>query len=520
MSQPLRLVPQAAQPIEFSCPLCLSTHAAYVFGNPQFRIYQCGGCALTFSKRRGLAATEIGSGIAEAGRKPARSEGQHTNLAAALKATTFSGPVLVIAESANSIIPLVQRGGTAIGRIVGHDDFGPADWGGTFNGAIVSETLMQVSDPQAALRKIRRHLTEQAPLILSMPLLDGTQARLMGRNWHEWQSSNLWYFTRETLSLFLLSAGFEHVWFQAERRRYSLDNLVERSELGKESLWLGAAKTLHLMSPRNVRSREFPLPSGTSIVTAHAKSKRPENVVSIIVPVYNEATTFQVMMDALLAKQLPGMRKEIVIVESNSTDGSREIVQRYAGYPDVRIVLQAKPQGKGNAVREGLKVATGDILMIQDADLEYDLDDYDGLLMPIVSWQSMFILGSRHQGGWKMRKFNDAPLTAAMFNLGHWFFKSLINFLLRTRMSDPFTMFKVFRRDALFGLELVCNRFDLDIELVMKLVRKGYVPVELPVNYVARSFAEGKKVSVSKDGLTWVWTILKLRFSAIGTGRA
>ena len=110
------------------------------------------------------------------------------------------------------------------------------------------------------------------------------------------------------------------------------------------------------------------------------------------------------------------------------------------------------------------------------------------------------------------------PLTAAVFNLGHWIFKSVINLALNSRMTDPFTMFKVFRRDALFGIDFVCNRFDFDIELVMKLVRKGYVPLELPVNYVARSFAEGKKVSITRDGLTWLWTILKLRLSPIGRG--
>lgn len=130
----------------------------------------------------------------------------------------------------------------------------------------------------------------------------------------------------------------------------------------------------------------------------------------------------------------------------------------------------------------------------------------------------MFLLGSRHEGGWKIRKFNDAPFTAAMFNFGHWFFKSIINLVLHTEMSDPFTMFKLFRRDALFGVDLVCNRFNLDIELVIKLVRKGYVPIELPVNYNARSFADGKKVSISRDGLTWLWTILKYRFAPLGPG--
>ena len=128
----------------------------------------------------------------------------------------------------------------------------------------------------------------------------------------------------------------------------------------------------------------------------------------------------------------------------------------------------------------------------------------------------MFVLGSRHHGDWKMRRFNDQPIAGAILNSGHAFFRSLINIALRTSIADPFTMFKVFRRDALYGLEFTCNRFDFDIELLMKLVRKGYVPLELPVNYVSRSFAEGKKVSVTRDASTWIWTILKARFSSIG----
>jgi hypothetical protein len=345
-----------------------------------------------------------------------------------------------------------------------------------------------------------------------VPLLDGRQARLMGRNWHEWQAANLWYFTRETLNLLLLSADFEHVWFRSERRRYSLDTLSERMDANDEAAsWQSAVEGLRRLLPGRLRRSTFPLPSGTAAVTATAAPLRAERVVSIIVPVFNEAATFQAMMDALVAKQLPGMRKEIIVVESNSTDGSRELVQLYTSHPDVQVVLQQKPRGKGNAVREGLARATGDIIMIQDADLEYDLDDYDGLLAPLLASQSMFILGSRHQGGWKMRKFTDAPLTAAIFNFGHWFFKTAMNLALNTRMSDPFTMFKVVRRDALYGLDFTCDRFDFDNELVIKLVRKGYVPVELPVNYASRSFAEGKKVSFFRDGMTWLWTIAKMR---------
>jgi hypothetical protein len=350
-----------------------------------------------------------------------------------------------------------------------------------------------------------------------MPLLDGYQARLMGQTWHEWQTWNRWYFSRETLNLVLLSAGFENIWFKTEPRRYSLDSLVGRMHgAAVDALWLRSVRAVQRISPQKLGKMKFPLPSGRIVVAATSASPKSESVVSIVIPVFNESATFTAMMEGLVAKTLPGVRKEIIVVESNSTDGSRDLVRAYERHPDVKVIWQPAPRGKGNAVREGLKAASGDIVMIQDADLEYDLDDYDGLLAPLLAWQTMFVLGSRHEGGWKIRKFNDAPFTAAVFNFGHWFFKSLINLVLGTEMTDPFTMFKLFRRDALFGIELVCNRFDLDIELVIKLVRKGYVPIELPVNYNARSFAQGKKVSFSRDGLTWVWTILKQRFVPLG----
>ena len=520
MSRPLRLVQQAAQPIDFACPLCGSAHAAYIFGTGQFRIFRCGGCALTFSKQPARSSDPLAPAVSPT--EPTyRSEDDHTRLLAAVDAAAVKGPVLLIAQPEDSLIVLLEQRGLTVNRLASEEDFGPAELGKTCAAAVISDALMRVPDPRAALAKVRKYLAPGAPVFLSVPLLDGRQARLMGRNWHEWQPANRWYFTRETLNLLLLCAGFEHVWFDIERRSYSLERVSQRMRANVEAApWAERVQRLNRALPPRLRQRAFRLPAGTGIVSAVAGTQRPECVVSIVVPVFNEATTFKTMMDALLAKQLPDMRKEVIIVESNSTDGSRELVQSYADHPEVRVLLQPRPRGKGHAVREGLNIATGDIVMIQDADLEYDLDDYDGLLAPLVAWQSMFILGSRHQGGWKMRKFEDAPLAAAILNFGHSFFRTAMNLALNTKMTDPFTMFKVFRRDAIFGIDFVCNRFDFDIELVMKLVRKGYIPVELPVNYASRSFAEGKKVSFTRDALTWLWTIARMRLSPIGRGPA
>jgi glycosyltransferase involved in cell wall biosynthesis len=235
--------------------------------------------------------------------------------------------------------------------------------------------------------------------------------------------------------------------------------------------------------------------------------------LTVIVPVFNEGPTARETLDALLAKQITGVQLEIIIVESNSTDGSREIVLGYQADPRVKLILEDTPRGKGHAVRAGLACATGDIILIQDADLEYDLDDYEELLIPIITGRQTFVLGSRHgPGGWAIRKFDDQPLHALVMNLAHWTFTLMINAALGIWLNDPFTMYKVFRRDCLDGLTFESNRFDFDWELLMKLVRKGHRPIEIPISYKSRSFKEGKKISMLRDPLTWLRAVVKYRF--------
>jgi glycosyltransferase involved in cell wall biosynthesis len=238
--------------------------------------------------------------------------------------------------------------------------------------------------------------------------------------------------------------------------------------------------------------------------------------LTIIVPVFNEGNTVRETLDALLAKEITGVQFEVIIVESNSTDGSRDIVLSYQADPRVRIILEDTPRGKGHAVRAGLACATGHIILIQDADLEYDLNDYEELLIPIMSGRQTFVLGSRHgPGGWAIRKFDDQPLHALVMNLAHWTFTLMINAALGIWLNDPFTMYKVFRRDCLDGLTFESNRFDFDWELLMKLVRKGHRPIEIPISYKSRSFKEGKKISMIRDPLTWLRAVVKYRFAKL-----
>jgi hypothetical protein len=515
ISRPIRLIPQTAQPIDFSCPICATVHAAYYFSGARLRVYRCGGCGLTF-------ANPIASDVSDdaGSNKPQRSEDQYKTLMSLL-GDAKPRDVLVFADRDDSILALFERMNITV-RVARDDDDlrAIAAQPTRLDMVVVSDAIMRVPDPCRTLKTLRSLMGEGTPLVFNMALLDGSQARLMGRNWHEWRPTNRWYFTRETLHLALLSAGFEQVWFEPERRTYSLEVLADRLGHSDElSLFQRCLIALHRVFPSMLRKVKFPLPQGTVVVSAVAGKRLGDCTISIIVPVFNEQRTVRQLLDMLLMKTLDGASKEVIIVESNSTDGSRQIVESYAQRDDVKIILQPNPRGKGYAVREGLAAASGDIILIQDADLEYDLDDYEGLLGPLLAWQSMFVLGSRHQSGWKMRKFTDAPLMAVILNIGHQFFRTLMNVALRAQMTDPFTMYKVFRRDALFGIDLKSNRFDLDIELVMKLVRKGYVPLEIPVNYTSRSFDEGKKVSFVRDGMTWLTTILRFRISPIGRGR-
>jgi glycosyltransferase involved in cell wall biosynthesis len=248
-----------------------------------------------------------------------------------------------------------------------------------------------------------------------------------------------------------------------------------------------------------------------------AVSASPTVTVSVIVPVYNEIATVREALDALVAKRIPGYELNLVVIESNSKDGSREVVLSYRGLPGVTLILEETPKGKGHAVRAGLTAATGEIILIQDADLEYDLGDYEKLLAPIAAGEHAFVLGSRHSAeqGWAIRKFTDQKVRAAVLNLAHWTFTLMINASLGVWLTDPFTMYKVFRRDCIKDLTFECNRFDFDWELLIKLVRKGYRPVEIPVSYRSRSFAEGKKVSMFRDPLTWMVALVKYRFQPL-----
>lgn len=233
-------------------------------------------------------------------------------------------------------------------------------------------------------------------------------------------------------------------------------------------------------------------------------------------PVFNEAETVVEALTGVLGVHIPDVQLEVIVVESNSTDDSRRLVRGFEPDDRVKVVLQDQPRGKGNAVREGLRHVSGDVIMIQDADLEYSVEDYPRLVEPIVSGATDFVLGCRHVPGQPIRVMDGASRTSRVLNVAHWMFTGLFDVVYGVRLRDPFTMYKVFRSACLDGVRLTSDRFDFDWELVGKLVRLGYIPVEVPVSYAARSFARGKKIRFFRDPPTWIAACVRFRFARLG----
>lgn len=237
--------------------------------------------------------------------------------------------------------------------------------------------------------------------------------------------------------------------------------------------------------------------------------------LSVILPVYNESETVSQVIDAVLDQDIEGVKLQFIIVESNSTDGTRDVVRKYEGDRRIKLVLQDAPRGKGNAVREGFRHVEGDIVLIQDGDLEYRIDEYPLLLEPILDGTADFVLGNRHVAGQPLRVMPNAPVVSRIVNGAHWVFLFLFNLTYRTGLRDPFTMYKVFRSECVQGVDFVSDRFDFDWELVAKLVRLGYAPLEIPISYEARSFHGGKKVRFLRDPPSWVVACARFRIARL-----
>jgi hypothetical protein len=501
-----------------NCPVCSQTGRLYKFHVHGMRLEQCAGCGLV-SRAAPHEGGDVHPFPAWAGPEPPEPPPLETSTER-LAARAYIAElrlrmpackrVLLVAQPGHPCVKEFSAAGFEVSRHLSAAELdGGQDIGDSADAVVVLGELERSSRPDALLQRLRKSLKPGGVLLLTAQLLDSWAARFFRHQWIGWRMQKRYYFDRKTLHLLLLRNGFRDAWMEPERRSYTIQHIAERAaESPRTALTIGIA-WLHRLMPNRLRAVHIPLATSGILLTAAPGDCGERLKVSVVVPVFNEKATFKQLMDTLLAHRIKGADREIILVESNSTDGTREQALSYGTHPEVRLLLQDRPRGKGYAVREGFAAATGDILMIQDADLEYDINDYDMLLEPLLKWQQLFVLGARHGGSWKMRAFRRQPLLSTMANLAHLFFTGLLNVAYGGRMKDPLTMYKVFFKDCLYGVALKCCRFDFDYELVITLLKKGYAPIELPVNYASRSFSQGKKVKLFPDPFIWLWTILK-----------
>lgn len=226
--------------------------------------------------------------------------------------------------------------------------------------------------------------------------------------------------------------------------------------------------------------------------------------LSVVIPVFNERGTITELLRRVRAVAID---KEIIVVDDGSTDGTREILQGMTGGSDsggdgpLRVFFQSRNQGKGAAVRRGFQEAKGEIVIIQDADLEYHPEDYERLLMPIERGEADVVYGSRFLGG---------PHRVLLFwhYVGNRLLTLLSNMFTNLNLSDVWTCYKVFRREVLEGLELRENGFGFEQEITSKIAAKGLRVYEVPIAYYGRTYEEGKKITW-RDGVRGLWCILR-----------
>ena len=224
--------------------------------------------------------------------------------------------------------------------------------------------------------------------------------------------------------------------------------------------------------------------------------------LSVVIPVYNERATVVELLARVEAVDL-GFAKEIIIVDDASTDGTREVLQGLAR-PGLRVLLQERNQGKGAALRRGFAAAEGDIVLVQDADLEYDPAEYPQLIAPILTGRADVVYGSRFLGG---------PHRVLLYwhSLGNRVLTTLTNMVSNLNLTDMETCYKVFRRETLQRLRLRSDRFGFEPEVTIKLAKLRARIYEVPISYAGRDYSEGKKIGW-KDGLAAFFHILRFRF--------
>ena len=227
--------------------------------------------------------------------------------------------------------------------------------------------------------------------------------------------------------------------------------------------------------------------------------------LSIIIPAFNERKTILKVINKVKKVKLNNVKKEIIIIDDFSKDNTKEILTKLKN-KNIKIFFHQKNQGKGAAIRTGLKHATGDVILIQDADLEYNPEEYPRLLKPIIENKTKVVYGSRLEA---IRK--NLKNMYKLHYIGNLFLTIMTNILYGTKITDMETGYKVFRKEVIKGMKLRAKRFDFEPEITAKILKKGYKIKEVPIDFVGRKFKEGKKITW-RDGIKALYYLVKYRF--------
>ena len=227
--------------------------------------------------------------------------------------------------------------------------------------------------------------------------------------------------------------------------------------------------------------------------------------VSIVIPVYNEVKTLEEIYAKVMAADTSGLSKEIIFVDDQSQDGSAKILKELGKNKGVKVLTHPKNRGKGAALRTGFDSATGDIIIIQDADLEYDPNEYSHLLQPILDGNADVVYGSRFMGGGPHR------VVFYWHRVGNKILTTVSNMLTNLNLTDMETCYKVFKREVLNDVTLTSDRFGFEPEFTIKIAKARKVVYEVGISYYGRGYSEGKKITW-KDGVEAFWSMIKYRF--------
>jgi|HubBroStandDraft_6_1064221.scaffolds.fasta_scaffold21185_2 hypothetical protein len=513
-----------------SCPSCQTDNPRYLFHKTGVRFVRCAACGMVYvnptrenvvnyfdidGARPFTNARDRELVVRDFARLLEHIEADYLRIAGKpLERTVLLGRFLRdfrdLPEAKRIGLEFVEVGDEAFARLATESDIGWAEplLAKKPDVVLAHELLEACADPAVVVGKLVTAVPASTLLVVTYTNADSLPARMMRRYWPPFFEHKTAFFGTGNLTALMARFGLvlksqyslpvtHTAQYVSERigRRAELSRLVSATPLGNVSVPVRAGNRVAVFGHRTTGDA--------------AKGEK----LSIVLPVYNEARYAAQVIDAVLGKSLK-IDKEVIIVESNSTDGTRDIVKRYERTPCVRVVYEDAPRGKGHAVRTGLAHVSGTIVLIQDADFEYDIDDYDALLEPILQHKATFVLGSRSLGldDWKVRKYDTTPIKGLALNFMQVVFAKTYDVLYQQHVTDVNTMYKVFRAECLDGLNLESDGFDLDIELACKLARNGNSPMEIPVNYVARGFDQGKKIRFWRDGFPSYAAFFKYRF--------